>query len=195
MVALNGAFFVNAALLVHGRRHVLHSAGMHEVAEIQDAHRLLEPILGATIAPMAFAIALIAAGQSSTITGTLAGQIVMEGFLRLRLRPIVRRLLTRGVAHRPGRWSRSSSFGEGATGELLVLSQVVLSLQLSFAVIPLIHLVSDRRWMGQYAIGPRFQAAAWLVGRHRSPRSTSSWRSTRCSAGCAAAAATPGCSG
>ena len=161
VVALNGALFVNGALLVLAAA-TFFRAGMHEIAEIQDAHRLLEPLLGATIAPVAFAIALIAAGQSSTVTGTLAGQIVMEGFLRLRLRPIVRRLLTRGVAIVPA-LIVILAFGEGATGELLVLSQVVLSLQLSFAVIPLIHLVSDKRWMGQYAIGPRFQAAAWIV--------------------------------
>jgi manganese transport protein len=161
VVALNGALFVNAALLVLAAA-TFFKAGMHEVAEIQDAHRLLEPLLGATIAPVAFAIALIAAGQSSTVTGTLAGQIVMEGFLRLRLRPIVRRLLTRAVAIVPALLV-IVVFGEGATGELLVLSQVVLSLQLSFAVIPLIHLVSDRRWMGQYAIGPRLQTAAWVV--------------------------------
>ena len=161
VVALNGALFVNAALLVLAAA-TFFRAGMHEVAEIQDAHRLLEPLLGATIAPVAFAIALIAAGQSSTVTGTLAGQIVMEGFLRLRLRPIVRRLLTRTVAIVPA-LIVIVVFGEGATGQLLVLSQVVLSLQLSFAVIPLIHLVSDKRWMGQYAIGPRFQAAAWVV--------------------------------
>jgi manganese transport protein len=161
VVALNGALFVNGALLVLAAA-TFFRAGMHEVAEIQQAHRLLEPLLGATIAPMAFAIALIAAGQSSTVTGTLAGQIVMEGFLRLRLRPIIRRLLTRGVAIVPA-LIVILAFGEGATGELLVLSQVVLSLQLSFAVIPLIHLVSDKRWMGQYAIGPRFQAAAWIV--------------------------------
>jgi len=161
VVALNGALFVNGALLVLAAA-TFFKAGMHEVAEIQEAHRLLEPILGATVAPMAFAIALIAAGQSSTVTGTLAGQIVMEGFLRLRLRPIVRRLVTRGVAIVPA-LAVIVVLGEGATGSLLVLSQVVLSLQLSFAVIPLIHLVSDRRWMGQYAIGARFQAAAWAV--------------------------------
>ncbi len=107
-------------------------------------------------------MALIASGQSSTITGTLAGQIVMEGFVQIRLRPIVRRLLTRALAIIPAVltivW-----YGERATGNLLVLSQVVLSLQLSFAVIPLIHLVSDRRWMGQYAIKPLLQGLAWLT--------------------------------
>jgi manganese transport protein len=161
LVALNGAFFVNAALLVMAAA-TFFRAGLHNVAEIQDAHRLLEPILGAAIAPIAFAIALIASGQSSTITGTLAGQIVMEGFVQLRLRPIVRRLLTRTVAIIPAVIT-IVAFGERATGDLLVLSQVVLSLQLSFAVIPLIHLVSDGRWMGQYTIKPLLRGAAWVV--------------------------------
>ncbi len=161
VVALNGALLVNAALLVLAAA-TFFRAGYHEVAEIQQAHQLLAPLLGAAIAPIAFAVALIASGQSSTVTGTLAGQIVMEGFLQLRLRPIVRRLLTRGVAIVPA-LVVIIAFGEGATGDMLVLSQVVLSLQLSFAVIPLIHLVSDRRWMGQYAIGPRVQIASWLV--------------------------------
>ncbi|TAM54391.1 MAG: iron/manganese transporter [Acidobacteria bacterium] len=161
LVALNGAFFVNAALLVMAAA-TFFRAGLHDVAEIQDAHRLLQPILGATVAPIAFAVALIASGQSSTITGTLAGQIVMEGFVQIRLRPVVRRLLTRTLAIIPAVltivW-----YGERGTGNLLVLSQVVLSLQLSFAVIPLIHLVSDRRWMGQYAIKPLLQGLAWLT--------------------------------
>ncbi len=161
VVALNGAFFVNAALLVMAAA-TFYRAGYHAVAEIQDAHRLLEPILGAAIAPIAFAVALIASGQSSTITGTLAGQIVMEGFVQLRLRPIVRRLVTRALAIVPAAVT-IVAFGERATGDLLVLSQVVLSLQLSFAVVPLIHLVSDRRWMGQYSIRASTQAAAWAV--------------------------------
>jgi manganese transport protein len=161
MVALNGAFVVNAALLVMAAA-TFHRAGYHDVAEIQDAHRLLEPILGAAIAPVAFAVALIVSGQSSTITGTLAGQIVMEGFVELRLRPVVRRLLTRTLAIGPA-VVVILALGERATGDLLVLSQVVLSLQLSFAVIPLVHLVSDRRWMGQYAIRPAVQAVAWAV--------------------------------
>ena len=161
VVALNGAFFVNASLLVMAAA-TFYRSGYHEVADIVDAHRLLEPILGASLAPIAFAVALIAAGQSSTITGTLAGQIVMEGFVQLRLRPIVRRLLTRAVAITPALvaiiW-----FGERSTGSLLVLSQVVLSLQLSFSVIPLIHLTSDPRWTGRFAIKPVVQVAAWAV--------------------------------
>jgi len=161
VVALNGAFFVNAALLVVAAA-TFHQSGLFDVADIQDAHRLLEPILGAQIAPIAFAVALIASGQSSTITGTLAGQIVMEGFVRIRLRPLVRRLVTRALAIIPAVFA-IAIYGERGSGDLLVLSQVVLSLQLSFAVIPLIHVVSDRRWMGQYAIGRWTQLAAWLV--------------------------------
>ncbi len=160
-VALNGAFVVNAALLVMAAA-TFHRAGYQGVAEIQEAHRLLEPILGAAVAPVVFAVALIASGQSSTVTGTLAGQIVMEGFVQLRLRPLVRRLLTRALAIGPA-LAVILLVGERATGDLLVLSQVVLSLQLSFAVIPLVHLVSDRRWMGQYAIGTVTQVAAWAV--------------------------------
>ncbi len=161
LVALNGAFFVNTALLVMAAA-TFFRAGLHNVVEIQDAHGLLEPILGAAFAPVAFAVALIASGQSSTITGTLAGQIVMEGFVQIRLRPIVRRLLTRTAAIIPAVVT-IVAFGERATGNLLVLSQVVLSLQLSFAVIPLVHLVSDARWMGQYTIKPVLRATAWGV--------------------------------
>jgi manganese transport protein len=161
VIALNGAMLVNAALLIMAAASFF-STGHQGVADIREAHHLLEPILGSTFAPIAFAVALIASGQSSAITGTLAGQIVMEGFVQLRLRPVVRRMLTRAVAIIPAvvtiLW-----LGEGATGNLLVLSQVVLSLQLSFAVIPLIHVVSDRRWMGQYAIKPSLQVAAWAV--------------------------------
>ena len=161
LVALNGAFFVNAALLVMAAA-VFYRAGLHDVAEIQDAYRLLEPLLGAAIAPVAFAVALIASGQSSTITGTLAGQIVMEGFVKIRMRPMARRLLTRAVAIVPAVVT-IVAFGERSSGDLLVLSQVVLSFQLSFAVIPLILLVSDRRWMGQYVIGTLTTACAWVV--------------------------------
>jgi manganese transport protein len=161
VIALNGAMLVNAALLVMAAA-TFYRAGMFNIAEIPDAHRLLEPLLGARVAPVAFAVALIAAGQSSTITGTLAGQVVMEGFVHIRLRPIARRLLTRTLAIVPAVitivW-----FGEQATGKLLVLSQVVLSLQLSFAVIPLIQIASDRRWMGQFTINRWLQTAGWLV--------------------------------
>lgn len=159
--ALNGAFIVNALLLILAAA-AFFNAGLHEVAEIQDAHRLLAPLLGSTAAPILFGVALIASGQSSTITGTLAGQIVMEGFVNIRLGPVARRLLTRGLAIIPAVLTISIA-GEKSTGSLLILSQVVLSLQLSFAVIPLIHLVSDKRWMGVHAIKPLTQVLAWLI--------------------------------
>lgn len=159
--ALNIAFFVNAAILVMAAA-VFFKHGHQEVAEIQDAHRLLAPIVGAAIAPIAFAVALLASGQSSTITGTLAGQVVMEGYLDIRIRPWLRRVITRLLAVIPAVFT-ILWFGENATGGLLVLSQVVLSLQLPFAVIPLIHFVSDRRKMGTFAIGPWLKTGAWLA--------------------------------
>ncbi|GIV79627.1 MAG: divalent metal cation transporter MntH [Litorilinea sp.] len=160
-IALNAAFFVNSAILIVAAA-VFYRTGHNEVAEIQDAHRLLEPLLGTALAPIAFAVALLASGQSSTITGTLAGQIVMEGYLHWRIRPWLRRLLTRLLAIAPAVFA-ILHFGEQSTGELLVLSQVVLSLQLPFATIPLIHFVADRRRMGEFAISRRLQAAAWVV--------------------------------
>ncbi|MBP7148772.1 MAG: Nramp family divalent metal transporter [Acidobacteria bacterium] len=159
--ALNLAFFVNAAILVLAAA-VFYRHGYRDVAEIQDAHRLLEPLLGAAIAPIAFAVALLASGQSSTVTGTLAGQIVMEGYLDLRIRPWLRRILTRVAAVVPAILT-IVYFGEDATGDLLVLSQVVLSLQLPFATIPLIHFVSDRKAMGEHAIGPVLRILAWAT--------------------------------
>ncbi len=132
------------------------------MAEIQDAHRLLEPILGVAIAPIAFAVALLASGQSSTITGTLAGQTVMEGYLNLRIRPWLRRLLTRLMAVFPTLVA-ISYLGEQSTGRLLVFSQVLLSLQLPFAIIPLIHFVSDKRRMGRFAAGGWTTTGAWLI--------------------------------
>jgi len=160
-LALNVAFLVNAAILVMAAA-VFYRAGYLQVAEIQDAHRLLQPILGAAIAPIAFAIALLASGQSSTITGTLAGQIVMEGYLNIRIRPWLRRMITRLLAVIPAAIT-ILVLGESSTGDLLVLSQVVLSLQLPFAVIPLIHFVADRQRMGVFAIGRKTWTAAWLV--------------------------------
>ncbi len=161
VVALNLALFINAAILVMASA-VFHRTGLFDVAEIQDAHKLLAPIVGSTLAPVLFAVALISAGQSSTITGTLAGQIVMEGFLNIRLRPWIRRLITRALAIVPAVLT-IVLFGERATGELLVLSQVVLSLQLSFAVIPLIHMVSDRKLMGAFAIRAWVKLLAWAT--------------------------------
>ena len=159
-VALNMAFFVNAAILIMAAA-VFHRSGHTDIAEIQDAYRLLEPLLGASIAPIAFAVALLASGQSSTITGTLAGQIVMEGFLSIRISPWARRLITRLLAVIPAVIT-VVIFGDGGTGMLLVLSQVVLSLQLPFAIIPLVHFVSDRKAMGRFAIGPVVRALAWI---------------------------------
>jgi len=160
-VALNLAFLVNVAILVMAAA-VFYQHGHTDVAEIQDAHRLLEPILGASIAPLAFAIGLLAAGQSSTLTGTLAGQVVMEGFLDIRIRPWVRRVITRLLAVTPA-VATILWLGDKATGNLLLLSQVVLSLQLPFAMIPLVHFVSDRRRMGAFAIGPWLKAGGWIV--------------------------------
>ncbi len=158
-VALNLAFFVNAAILILAAA-AFYTNGFHEVAEIQDAYKLLEHIFGSA-APTLFAIALIASGQSSTVTGTLAGQIVMEGHLNLRIQPWVRRLLTRLLAIIPAFFT-ILHFGEDSLGSLLILSQVVLSLQLGFAIIPLIHFTSDKKIMGQFAIKTWVRILAWL---------------------------------
>lgn len=159
-VALNIAFLVNAAILILAAA-VFFKNGLG-VAEIGEAHRLLEGMLGSKLAPMLFAIALIAAGQSSTITGTLAGQIVMEGYLRLRINPWMRRLLTRLLAIIPA-IVVIGLFGDDEVDSLLIFSQVILSMQLGFAVIPLIHFVSDKKTMGQFAIKPVVKASAWLI--------------------------------
>jgi manganese transport protein len=142
-LALMFALFINAAILIVAAA-TFHTAGQTEVAEIQDAHRLLTPMLGVGVASAVFAIALLASGQNSTLTGTLAGQIVMEGFINVRLQPWLRRMITRGIAIIPA-VIVSIYYGESATARLLVLSQVILSLQLSFAVIPLIQVTSDMR--------------------------------------------------
>ncbi|KAI9432307.1 manganese transport protein mntH [Russula earlei] len=160
-VALNAAFLVNMAILVLAAS-VFFASGHTEVAKIEDAHRLLQPMLGRRLAPLLFAIALIAAGQSSTVTGTLAGQIVMEGYLRLRLNPLLRRLITRLLAIIPAILT-ILIFGSDRLDDLLVLSQVILSLQLGFAVIPLIHFVSDKTTMGEFAIGTVTKILSWLV--------------------------------
>ncbi len=160
-VALNAAFFVNAAILVLAAT-VFFKTGNTDVARIEEAHKLLQPLLGTELAPILFAVALIAAGQSSTITGTLAGQIVMEGYLRLRLNPWLRRLLTRVIAIVPAVLV-IGIYGDGKVDDLLVFSQVILSLQLGFAVIPLIHFVSDKETMGSFVIKPWVKIAAWLV--------------------------------
>ncbi|MCB9345876.1 MAG: Nramp family divalent metal transporter [Saprospiraceae bacterium] len=159
-IALNLALFVNAAILILAAA-VFHKHGYDGVSEIQDAHKLLEPLLGKSYAPILFAIALIAAGQSSTVTGTLAGQIVMEGYLHLRIAPWLRRLITRLLAVIPAILV-ITFMGEDATGDMLVLSQVILSMQLGFAVIPLLHFVSDRSKMGDFAIGFWAKLGGWV---------------------------------
>ena len=160
-IALNLAFFVNAAILILAAA-TFYKNGMFEVAEIQDAHRFLEPLLGNKFAPILFAVALIAAGQSSTITGTLAGQIVMEGYLNLRIQPWVRRIITRLIAIIPA-VIVILVYGESVTGKMLILSQVILSLQLGFAIIPLIHFVSDKSKMKGFHISKTTQIASWIV--------------------------------
>lgn len=161
LIALNLAFFVNAAILILAAA-TFYKNGMFEVAEIQDAYKFLETLLGSHWAPTLFALALIAAGQSSTITGTLAGQIVMEGYLNLRIQPWVRRIITRLIAIVPALIA-ILYFGEAATGKLLILSQVILSLQLGFAIIPLIHFVSDDTKMRGFAIGKYTKIASWVI--------------------------------
>lgn len=160
-IALNAAFFVNSAILILAAS-TFYKAGLYTVAEIQDAHQLLQPLLGSEWAPLLFGIALVAAGQSSTITGTLAGQIVMEGYLNLRIAPWLRRLITRLIAIIPA-YIVILIYGERETGALLVFSQVVLSMQLGFAIIPLIHFTSDKKTMGEFAIKPWVKATAWLI--------------------------------
>ena len=160
-IALNLAFFVNAAILILAAA-TFYKNGLFDVAEIQDAHQLLAPMLGTKWAPILFAVALIAAGQSSTITGTLAGQIIMEGYLNLRIQPWVRRIITRLIAIVPA-VIVISIFGESVTGKMLILSQVILSLQLGFAIIPLIHFVSDKTKMKGFHISKSTQIASWIV--------------------------------
>ncbi len=160
-IALNAAFFVNAAILILAAS-VFFTTGNNDVAELKQAHQMLAPLLGTQLAPALFAIALIAAGQSSTITGTLAGQIVMEGYLNLRINPIIRRMVTRLIAIIPAVLV-ILIMGEDKVDGLLVLSQVILSLQLGFAIIPLIHFVSDKKTMGEFVIKWHVKALAWLI--------------------------------
>jgi manganese transport protein len=160
-IALMSALFINAAILVVSAA-VFHGTPYESVADIGDAHRLLSPLLGTTAAGVLFAVALLCSGQNATLTGTLAGQIVMEGFVNIRLRPWLRRLITRLVAIVPA-VIVVSLYGERGTGALLILSQVILSLQLPFAVFPLVSFTSDRRKMGVF-VAPRWiQALAWVI--------------------------------
>jgi manganese transport protein len=160
-IALMLALFINAAILIVAAA-TFHATGRTEVAEIGQAFELLSPLLGLGMASTLFAVALLASGLNSTVTATLAGQIVMEGFLHLRLPSWARRLLTRGIAIVPV-VIVTAFYGERGTSQLLVFSQVILSMQLPFAVIPLVKFVSDRRKMGQFAISRSVAAVAWIV--------------------------------
>jgi manganese transport protein len=160
-LALTFALGINAAILIMSAA-TFHTSGKTEVAEIQDAYRLLSGTLSVPVASALFALALLASGQNSTLTGTLAGQIVMEGFLNLRLRPWLRRLVTRLMAIIPAVIA-TAWYGESGTAKLLVFSQVVLSLQLSFAVIPLVLFTSDRRKMGQFVLPLWVKVLAWMT--------------------------------
>ena len=160
-VALMFALFINAAILIMAAA-TFHGTGHEDVADIGDAYKLLSPLLGSGVASAVFALALLASGQNATLTGTLAGQIVMEGFMNIRLRPWLRRLLTRLVAIVPA-IIVVSLYGERGTGALLILSQVVLSLQLPFAVIPLVMFTSDRRMMGRFVSPLWMRSLAWVV--------------------------------
>jgi len=160
-VALSFALFINAAILIVAAA-TFHRAGQTGVAEIQDAYKLLTPLLGVTGASAVFAFALLASGQNSTLTGTLAGQIVMEGFLNIRIRPWLRRLITRLIAIVPAALT-AIFFGSHGTAQLLILSQVILSLQLSFAVFPLVRFTSDRLKMGEFVNPFWLKALAYAV--------------------------------
>ncbi|NJR65294.1 MAG: Nramp family divalent metal transporter [Leptolyngbyaceae cyanobacterium CRU_2_3] len=160
-IALSLALFINSAILIVAAA-TFHTSGNHQVAEIQDAYQLLSPLLGVSAASAIFGVALLASGQSSTLTATLAGQIVMEGFLQFRLPPWLRRLATRALAIIPALIA-IAYFGEQSTGHLLVFSQVILSLQLSFAVVPLVMFTSDRRLMGEFVNPFWLKVSAWAV--------------------------------
>ena len=160
-IALTLALFVNASILITAAT-VFHKAGKTDVVEIEQAYHLLSPMLGVGIASALFAIALLASGINSTVTATLAGQIVMEGFLKLKLPGWVRRVLTRGLAIIPV-IVVTSIYGSEGTAKLLVLSQVILSMQLPFAIVPLVRFVSDRQLMGSLVTGPVLTAVAWAI--------------------------------
>jgi manganese transport protein len=160
-IALGFALFINAAILVLGAA-AFHTRGMNEVADISEAYKLLTPVLGASLASTLFAFALLASGQNSTLTGTLAGQIVMEGFLQIRLKPWIRRMVTRSIAILPAVLVIGIA-GEGKITSLLILSQVVLSFQLPFAVIPLVQFTSERAKMGEFVNSRVTVIIAWLV--------------------------------
>lgn len=161
VVSLSLALLVNAAILMLAAA-AFHANGHADVTEIQDAYHLLDPLVGSTLAALLFGVALLASGQSSTFTGTIAGQVLLEGFLDLKIAPWQRRLVTRGLALLPafaGIWW----LGDAGVGQLLVASQVVLSFQLPFAIWPLIRLTSDRALMGSFASGAWLKAGAWSL--------------------------------
>ena len=160
-VALAFALFVNAAILILAAA-AFHTRGLHNVAEIADAYKLLTPVLGVSLASTVFACALLASGQNSTLTGTLAGQIVMEGFLDIRLKPWIRRLITRALAITPAALVIGFA-GENKVTSLIILSQVILSFQLPFAMIPLIQFTGDRKKMGEFANSRPTAIVAWIV--------------------------------
>ena len=160
-VSLILAFFINAAILILAAA-TFHTSGNTHIADIHDAYKMLTPILGASMASIAFAIALLASGQNSTLTGTLAGQIVMEGFLNIRLKPWLRRLITRIIAVIPA-LIVTIIYGEKGTTELLVLSQVILSMQLSFAVVPLVMFTNDKVKMGEFANKTFLKICVWII--------------------------------
>lgn len=155
------AFFINAAILIISAA-TFHTSGNKDVADINDAYKLLSPLLGTTLASIFFGVALLASGQNSTVTGTLAGQIVMEGFLNIRLKPWVRRLITRLIAIIPA-LIISILYGERGTADLLVFSQVILSMQLSFAVVPLVMFTGNKTKMGQFVNKPWLKVLAWSI--------------------------------
>lgn len=155
------AFFINAAILIISAA-TFHTSGNKDVADINDAYKLLSPLLGTTLASIFFGVALLASGQNSTVTGTLAGQIVMEGFLNIRLKPWVRRLITRLIAIIPA-LIISILYGERGTADLLVFSQVILSMQLSFAVVPLVMFTGNKTKMGQFVNKPWLKILAWII--------------------------------
>jgi manganese transport protein len=161
-VALMSALFINAAILIMAAA-TFHGTGHQDVAEIGDAYQLLSPLLGTTLGSILFAVALLCSGQNATLTGTLAGQIVMEGFINLRLRPWLRRLITRLIAIVPA-VIVIAMYGERGTGPLIILSQVILSLQLPFAIFPLIRFTSDVGKMGAFVTPRWVNATAWVVG-------------------------------
>jgi manganese transport protein len=160
-ISLSLAFFINAGILILAAS-AFHLSGNAHVADIRDAYQLLDPVLGSKLASAFFAIALLASGQNATLTGTLAGQIVMEGFLDWRIAPWLRRLITRLLAIVPA-FFITWWYGDGKIGELLIFSQVVLSMQLSFAVIPLVWFTSDAKKMGQFVNAPWLTWSAWII--------------------------------